>query len=101
MGLPAALIASWSLAACDDDSAGPAGDDTLTAEEGVALVDGLTAVAGLTAAPMPRPLSSTSRRSSAPWAAPCTELVMTRQPADRHGGGPPGRPVGHRLRRGH
>lgn len=56
MGLPAALIASWPLAACDDDSAGPAGDDTLTDEEVVALVDGLTAVAGLIGADAATPV---------------------------------------------
>ena len=56
MGLPAALIASWPLAACDDDSAGPAGDDTMTDEEVVALVDGLTAVAGLIGADAATPV---------------------------------------------
>ena len=47
LGLPAALIALLAVAACDDDSAAPAGDDALTAEEATALVDGLAAVAGL------------------------------------------------------
>ena len=47
LGLPAALIALLAVVACDDDSAGPAGDDALTAEEARALVDGLAAVAGL------------------------------------------------------